>query len=555
MSRTGADFFVEALSEYGVKYLFGNPGTTEVPIMSSLEDSAVQYILGLHEDIAVGMASGYACTNRQRGDDLPVGVVNLHVAPGMAHGLGNLYGASVSNAPLVVTAGAHGTDHQHEEPILHGDLKEMTDQFTKWSAEVKNVKALPTMIRRAFKVALTPPMGPVFLGLPIDVLTASTDADVDPLDSIPSVGRGDSREIARAVDAFVDAEEPVVIVGDGVAWSGESAIDSLVDLVEASGARVHSEILSTEINFPMSHDLWVSHTPESFDTARKLHDTDTVIQIGCSTHTPSLAHDEPLVDPASKRVHIGADSWHLGKNMSADISVVGDLATVIEELARRVDGRVSAEELDRRRSNVAERKEWARKNVHVNEGGSKENEITKAALIRSLENATSDPYIVDESVTTRYVLLSEWDLEPGELFGNKSGGLGYGLPASIGAAIAESDREDGKETIGLIGDGSYLYYPQSIYTATKYDLDLTVVVSNNKSYQILKDNMVKIMGGNRTDHGFIAMDFDTDIDIAMNAASLGADATSIAEAEELDSEISDAIDSSGPSVLDVQVVD
>jgi benzoylformate decarboxylase len=234
---------------------------------------------------------------------------------------------------------------------------------------------------------------------------------------------------------------------------------------------------------------------------------------------------------------------------------VGALATVIEELARRVDGRVSAEELDRRRSNVAERKEWARKNVHVNEGGSQEDEITKAALIRSLENATSDPYIVDESVTTRYVLLSEWDLEPGELFGNKSGGLGYGLPASIGAAIAESDREDGKETIGLIGDGSYLYYPQSIYTATKYDLDLTVVVSNNKSYQILKDNMVKIMGGNRTDHGFIAMDFDTDIDIAMNAASLGADATSIAEAEELDSEISDAIDFSGPSVLDVQVVD
>jgi benzoylformate decarboxylase len=393
------------------------------------------------------------------------------------------------------------------------------------------------------------------LGLPIDVLTAPTDADVDPLDSIPTVGRGDSREIARAVDAIVDAEEPIVIVGDGIAWSGDSAIDSLVDLVEAAGAGVYSEILSTEINFPMSHDLWVSHTPESFETARKLHETDTVIQIGCSTHTPPLAHDEPLVDPESKTVHIGADSWHLGKNMSADISVVGDLATVIEELARRVDGRVPADELDRRRSSVVERKEWARENVDVAEAAAKESEITKAALIKSLEKATTDPYIVDESVTTRYVLFSEWDLEPGELFGNKSGGLGYGLPASIGAAIAESDREDRKETIGLIGDGSYLYYPQSIYTATKYDLDLTVVVSNNKSYQILKDNMVDIMGGNRNDHGFIAMDFDTDIDIAMNAASLGADAVSIAEQEALESEISDAVDSSGPSLLDVRVVD
>ena len=176
--RTGAELFVDALEQYGVTHVFGNPGTTELPVVHEIADSDIEYILGLHEDIATGMASGYASTRRYhahredepigKSDVLPLGVANLHLTAGLAHGLGNVYAASVAGAPVLITAGNHSLDFRHEEPILSGELVEMIDQFTKWSAEVSSVEALPTMLRRAVRTALTPPTGPVFLALPMD---------------------------------------------------------------------------------------------------------------------------------------------------------------------------------------------------------------------------------------------------------------------------------------------------------------------------------------------------------------------------------------------------
>lgn len=550
MTRSGAELFVEALETYGVSYLFGNPGTTEVPVMNALGDSTIEYVLGLQEDISVGMAAGYACTRRQRGEDLPVGVVNLHVAPGMAHGLGNLYAASVSGAPMVVTAGAHGTDHQHEEPILHGNLVEMTQQYTKWSEEVKHVDALPTMLRRAFKVALSPPMGPVFLALPIDVMTATTDKEIEPLGSVPSIGRGNPHEIARAVDALVEADEPVLIVGDQIARRGQQAVETIVSLAEIAGTRVHSEILSTEVNFPMDHPQWVSHMPESFEEARHLHETDTVILIGCSTHTPTLAHDEPLVPVDATTIQVGEDPWEIGKNGSSDVSIVGDILPVVDDIVRGVNGRVTEEVLEHRLAAIEDIRSWVNNNLQQQTLSDTE-EITKPELVNAIREEVPDAYIVDESVTTRYALLSEWPLQPGQLFGNKSGGLGYGLSAAIGAALAENEQP----VIGLLGDGSYLYYPHAIYSAIRHNIDLTIVVSDNRNYRILKDNTLKILGGTDEDHEFIGMDFDPAVDIATNAASQGAKSKQITELDQFRSSLQDAIGSNEATVLDVHVTD
>lgn len=119
--------------------------------------------------------------------------------------------------PIVVTAGNRGTDLRHEEPILTGDLVKMTGQFTKWSAEVLDVSALPSMLRRAFRVAATPPTGPVFLALPYDVPTAETEAAPESIGEIPTAGRGDARQIERAADLLADADNPAMVLGDGVA--------------------------------------------------------------------------------------------------------------------------------------------------------------------------------------------------------------------------------------------------------------------------------------------------------------------------------------------------
>jgi hypothetical protein len=152
MTRTGAELFVDALAEYGVERVFGNPGTTELPVMNALaETDDLEYVLGVHEDVAVGAAAGYAQTRRYHSHHdpsvTPLGVVNLHVAPGLAHGLGNIYDAAAAGAPLVVTAGNHELDFRHEEPLLHGDLEAMTDQFCKWADEVLDVGDLLGHVR------------------------------------------------------------------------------------------------------------------------------------------------------------------------------------------------------------------------------------------------------------------------------------------------------------------------------------------------------------------------------------------------------------------------
>ena len=555
MTKSGADLFVETLEQYGVQHVFGNPGTTELPVMKSLAGSDLDYVLGLHEDVAVGMAAGYASTRRYHADDddsiLPVGVANLHVAPGLAHGLGNIYGASVAGAPLVVTAGNHSTDFRHEEPILSGDLVEMTQQFTKWSAEVLDVEALPTMLRRAFRVALTPPTGPVFLGLPLDVMMDETDAEPERLGSIPTAGRGDVTEIERAADAFADAENPVLVVGDGVARSGTDAVDAAVDLAEAAGARVHAEILACEVDFPAEHDQWVSYIPPDEDTARTLLDTDMVAFVGCSTNTTLTAHSGELFNDATF-VHVSDSAWEVGKNQPADVSVIGDPGEVMDQIAERVDDRVSAEERSGRLERVEAMKQMAQSQM---EGADESDDPrpSKGDLVDSLRAAAPDAYIVDEGVTAKYELLTRWDLEPEQAISNKGGGLGYGLPASVGAALAEAMRDAPRQVVGHVGDGSYLYYPQSLYSAARYDLDLTVVVPDNRNYRILKNNMQGLFG--EGDYEYVGMDFEPPVDIPKNAESHGATGVRVDPDDDLDAALESALDADGPHVVDVLVHD
>jgi benzoylformate decarboxylase len=555
--RTGADLFVEALESYGVEHVFGNPGTTELPVMRAIETSSLEYVLGLHEDIAVGVAGGYASTRRYRAhrgeDGLPLGVVNLHIAPGVAHGLGNLYAAKVAGAPLLVTAGNHSTDFRHEEPILSGDLEAMTDQYTKWSAEVLDVAALPTMLRRAVKTALTPPTGPVFLGLPLDVTMAETDADVERLGEIPSAGRGDPAAIDRAADLLADADDPVFVLGDGVARA--DAVDEAVALAEAAGARVHGEVLASEVPFPTDHDQWLSFVAPDEDVLRETMDTDTLLLGGISTNTTLTRHDAPLVDADTTCVHVGDDAWELGKNHPADAAVLGDPKRTMAALAEAVDARVTEAERDRRLDRVAEvRADVQRRLAKVGTGRDDDDpRPSKAQLVDALEDAVPDAYVVDESVTSKQVMLNRRPFAAGGLISNKGGGLGYGLPAAVGAAIAEAGSD--RPVVGFVGDGSYLYYPHTLYTAARYDVDLTVVVSDNRNYRILKDNTMKLLGGEEDDHAFVGMDFDPPVDIPANAESHGVRGEQVDDADAIESAVADAVARSGPDVLDVLVKD
>ncbi|ELY57687.1 thiamine pyrophosphate-binding protein [Natronolimnohabitans innermongolicus] len=558
---TGADLFTDALESYGVDYVFGNPGTTELPIMEAIGESDLEYVLGLHEDIAVGMASGYAQTRRYHShhDDsiTPVGVANLHIAPGLAHGLGNLYAAKITGAPLVVTAGNHSTDFRHEEPILSGDLVEMADQFCKWSDEVLDVEALPTMLRRAFRVAMTPPTGPVFLGLPLDVMLEETDAEPERLGSIPNAGSGDPAQLEHAANLLAEADSPVLVVGDHVSRSGVDAVTAAVELAEATGARVHGEILSSEINFPTDHDQWVSYIPPNENLASMLMDTDTVAFIGCSTNTTLTRHEEALVDPDTTCIHVSDDDWQVGKNQPADAAIVGDPGLVLQELLERVQGAVSSETVEGRLEDVAAIKEMVdARMAGMGEGDAEDDpRSSKAELVDAMERVAGDAYIVDEGITSKYAMLTRWNLAPEQYISNKGGGLGYGLPASVGAAVAEGQRDDPRDVVGFIGDGSYLYYPHSIYSAARHDVDLTVVISDNRNYRILKNNTLDLLGGEEADHEFVGMDFEPAVDLVKNAESHGARGHLVETPDEIEGTLEEALATEGTDVLDVLVHD
>ncbi|MFC3958497.1 thiamine pyrophosphate-binding protein [Halovivax cerinus] len=558
---TGADLFVDALERYGVEYVFGNPGTTELPVIDALGESDVEYVLGLHEDVAVGMAGGYAQTRRYHAhhdpDVLPVGVVNLHIAPGLAHGLGNLYAAKMVGAPLVVTAGNHSTDFRHEEPILSGELASMADQFCKWSDEVLDVDALPTMLRRAFRVALEPPTGPVFLGLPLDVTMAETDDEPERLGRIPTAGPGDPDAIERAADALVEADNPIVVVGDHVARAGVDAVQAAVDLAEASGARVHGEILSSEVNFPTDHPQWISHVPPDEDLASTLLSAETILFAGCSTNTTLTRHEEPLVPDHATCLHVSDAVWEVGKNQPADVAVVGDpgqaLAAVADRVAERLPEAVREERLEYVDA-VSEMVE-AQMATMTSDEQPDDPRASKAQLVDAMERVAGDAFVVDEGVTSKYAMLTRWSFEPEQYISNKGGGLGYGLSAAVGAAIAETDRDDPRDVVGFVGDGSYLYYPHAMYSAARYDLDLTVVVSDNRNYRILKNNTLDLMGGEEADYEFPGMDFDPPVDLVANAESHGARGTLVETPEEIEPALRDALARDGPDVLDVLVHD
>jgi benzoylformate decarboxylase len=556
-SYTGADLFVDALETYGVTHLFGNPGTTELPLMRAVADSALDYVLGLHEDIAVGMAGGYASARRYHAHHdptiTPLGVVNLHVAPGMAHGLGNLQNAAWSGAPLLVTAGNHSTDFQHEDPILSGELVGMVEEYCKLSAEVRDVSNVPTMTRRAVKTALTPPMGPVFLSLPMDVMMSETDGSPERLGSIPGSGAGESSQLADAAAALNEATDAVLVVGDLVARSGPEAVEAAVALAEATGSAVYSEMNTCEINFPPEHNQWVSFLSPDPEMARPAFDADTLVFAGCTSNTPYIPYDEPYVPTDATVIEINPDPQEIGKNNPTDIAIAGAPGAAMRRIADQVS--VPKTERRRRQESIPTRREAARSYLDIGDGTATDGAITKSALADALAEVAGESYVLNESNTSKFALLSRWNLQPEQFVSNKNGGLGYSLPATVGAAVAHKEVGSDRSVIGFIGDGSYLYYPQTLYSAARYDLDLTVVVPNNRNYRILKDGMLEIYGGTDADHEYIGMDFEPAVDIVENAQSHGVAAQRIDDPDELADTLSEVISTAGPAVADVTVTD
>src|SRR5215470_11031775 len=333
---SGKRAFLDLLKQEGIKVMFGNPGTTELPLMDAFAvENDIRYILGLQEAALMAMADGYAQASGE------LAVLNLHVAPGLGNAMGMLYDAMKANAPVLVTAGQQDSDYLVMEPVLTADLATLARPFVKWAAEVHRAADLPRYVHRAMKTALAPPTGPVFLSLPGDIL--KNDADIDMLEPtrVAPRLRGDADAVAAAADMLAKAERPVIIAGDAVAQS--RAHQELAALAEAIGAPVYTEFIPNTASFPASHPLYRGMMTRSQQGVREVLDKhDLLFSVGGDMFTWSLPSTVKPMPAGMPLIHLDTDPWQIGKSYPAQVGILGDPKATLPDITAAVRERMSA---------------------------------------------------------------------------------------------------------------------------------------------------------------------------------------------------------------------
>jgi benzoylformate decarboxylase len=545
---SGKEAFLEILRAEGVPYIFGNPGTSEWPLMDALgQREDPRYVLSLHEGVALAMAIGFAQASGR------VGITNFHAAPGLGNAMGMLYEAHAARAPVVVTAGQQDRRVQLEEPLLWGDLVQMARPCTKWAYEITRADDLPRAVRRAVKVAMTPPTGPVFLALPMDVLTESATFDPTP-GRRPDLRTSAVRPLLiAAAEVLRTAQSPMVLVGDGA--SRAMAIPEVVHVAELLGARVYAEPQANSVAFPADHPLFAGVLPMlSPDVHRVLKSGDVLLVVGMNLFRPFLyAAEGPLPD-GLKIVHVDADPWEVGKNYQVEVGIVadpklamGELASVLAAQLTPVEGTAAARRIELERGlRSQERKDLERRTTAANRGDA----IVPDVLMRELADVLpGNAVVVNESVTSGRSLRNWLTLNDDKsFFQAKGGGLGYGMPAAIGVKMALPDRP----VVALVGDGSALYAMQALWSAAHYRIAVTFVICNNRQYRILKDALLGFGSMSARQGRFVGMDLvEPEIDFPKLSECFGVPAEGIRRPAEVAGALGRALARRGPSLVDV----
>jgi len=546
----GGDVFMESLALHGVEAIFGNPGTTENSVLDRLIDHpGMRYIVALHEGIAVGAAGFYA----QASGRTPV--VNLHVAPGLGNAVGMMYGALKANSPIVVTAGQQDTRMRLSNPLLSHDLVAMARPVTKFSDEPNSADEIGPLLKRAFKIANEHPRGPVFVGLPVNVMEQETDVPASKHGRlVPAVAS--AAAIAEAAEIILASRNPCIISGDDPARAG--AGPSLVALAEAIGAPVYHEGLRAQQSFPNRHRSYAGRVPfDAAQTSQVLSRYDLIMLVG-GPFFEDIWYDDVSPLPRDARViqFENADP-PLGFNFSLDLGISGDLAATLSDLlsalsaadrAFREAAAARNAELDDRYRALLEKKEAALERCWNDE---------PIALIRALhEIAAAMPpgaILVDESITGYGEVTNHFDLRgAGDYFSGRGGGIGQGIAGAIGTQIACPDRR----IVALSGDGSAMYSVQALWSAAHHRLPIVFVILSNREYRVLKHNLdtYRHRFDIVSDKPYPHMDLgDPALDFVALARGMGVAAARVTAAADIRGALERAFEAGAPYLLELVI--
>jgi benzoylformate decarboxylase len=547
---SGKRAFLDLLKQEGITVIFGNPGTTELPLMDAFAvENDIRYILGLQEAALMCMADGYAQSSGN------LAVLNLHVAPGLGNAMGMLYNAMKANAPVLVTAGQQDLEYLVTEPVLTADLATLARPFVKWAAEVHRLEDLPRYVHRAVKTALAPPTGPVFLALPGDILKNDADIDLlEPTRVAPRV-RGDADAVAAAAEMLAKAERPVIIAGDAVAQS--RGHKELVALAEAIAAPVYVEFIPNTASFPASHPLYRGSMTRSQAGVREvLEKHDLLFSVGGDLFTWSLPSNIDPWPPGLRLIHLDTDPWQIGKNYPAQVAILGDPKATLPDITAGVRARMSAAAKSGASARLKSAAETIKKDREAFRTKARalagKTPVQPLALLETIGTMLPKDAVVIEEVLSsspgaRMLINSE---DEQSFYGLRGGGIGWGLPAAIGAKVALP----GRPVVALVGDGSAMYTVQGLWTAARYRLPVIWVIFNNTSYRILKQRLVMLRGLAEQADKFVGMELnDPPIDFVGLARSLGIEGQRAATVKDATDLIGKALKDGTAMLIDVDM--
>ncbi|MFM9851179.1 MAG: benzoylformate decarboxylase [Sphingomonadaceae bacterium] len=507
----------DILRKTGMTTIFGNPGSTELPMFRDFPDD-FRYVLGLQESVVMGMADGYAQATRG------AAFVNLHSAAGVGHALGNLFTAFKNQTPLVVTAGQQARSILPYEPFLYAErATEFPRPYVKYSVEPARAEDVPAAIARAYHIAMQAPQGPVFVSIPIDDWDRM--CELAELATVSQSVRGDAMMLGGVAQALAVARRPVFVVGAGV--SLDDAWDEVVALAQRHNAAVWVAPMNARASFPEDHPLFQGFLAAFRERiVADLGDTDLVLVLGGPAFTYHAEGFGPHVPEGAKLYQLTNDP-NLASWIPGGTAIVTNLKAGIADLL--------APSLPATRPAPAPRAAFP---------ALPGTPLTDAYLMQRIAALRPlDSIIVEEAASSRGAMHDHLPItRPDTFFTCASGGLGHGLPAAMGVAMAKRER-----VIALLGDGAAMYAIQGLWSAAQMALPMTFIIVNNRRYEALH-----VFGRHFGLQSLEGTDL-SGIDFVALAQGQGVNAVRVERAEGLDEALTAAFTSDVPTLVEVLV--
>jgi benzoylformate decarboxylase len=516
----------DLLRTWGVTTIFGNPGSNELPFLDRFPDD-FRYVLGLHEGAVLAMADGYAqATGRPA-------FVNLHSAAGLGNAMGNLANARAAHTPLVVTAGQQSRAMIGLGAVLaEPDLVRVPEPQVRWSYEPARAQDVPRALSEAFHRAALAPAGPVFVSLPLDDWTQSVDAHEVALladRTVWTAGAAPAELVSALTDRLTRARTPALVVGPEV--DNEHAYPLVVALAERLKAPVWTAPVPPRCPFPTRHPLWQGVLPPSIaGVSEHLAGHDLILVLGAPVFRYHLYRPGPWLPPGAALIAVGGDPQAASRAAFGD-AVVGDVGAVVGQLLDRLDERRTRRRLPTRPAADASTLDVV--------------PFSANAVFAELARSTPvDVPLVNESTSNTvqfwaHVVRSR----PRTYFFPAAGGLGFGLPAAVGVALADPARP----VVAVLGDGAFQYGVTGLWTAAQLGLPVTFIVLRNGGYEGLRSFLAPLGVA-----GAPGLDLPG-LDAVQIAAGYGVPGERITTGEHLAAALGRAAVADGPRLLEVPI--